>query len=262
MHKTLILHKPIGKTPLTLLDEFRLSHHEYADVKIGYAGRLDPMAEGLVLYMVGEENKNREKYLGLDKEYDVEILFGVETESYDMLGLIRQSKVYESEEITEKLKDVLPHFEGEIDQAFPPYSSKPFNGKPLYYWARRGELDGVELPRERRKIYSIEEVDKRLLDKAKLEEIIIEKLSHVEGNFNQERIIKGWEEFFATTTQKSWLSVGLRVHCSSGTYMRSLAHEIGKEVGTGACALSIRRSRIGDFNEPMQPTYSKPIQSQ
>ncbi len=261
VQKILVLHKPLGKTPLILLDEFRLRHPEYADVKIGYAGRLDPMAEGLVLYMVGEENKEREKYLGMDKEYEIEILFGVETESYDVLGLIRQSKVYESEEVSEQVKNVLTQFEGEIDQAFPPYSSKPFNGKPLYYWARRGELEGVELPKEKRKIYSIEEVERKLLEKSKLQEIIIDKLSYVEGNFNQESIIKGWQEFFAKTTQESWLCVTLQVKCSSGTYMRSLAHEIGKAVGTGACALSIIRSRIGDYNEPMQPTYSTPNQS-
>lgn len=261
MQKTLVLYKPLGKTPLSLLNEFRFQHPEYADVKIGYAGRLDPMAEGLVLYMVGEENKERKKYLGMDKEYEIEILFGVETESYDVLGLIRQSKVYGSSVVSEQIKDVLTQFEGEIDQSFPPYSSKPFNGKPLYYWARRGELEGVELPKEKRKIYSIEEVERKLLEKSKLHEIIIDKLSHVEGNFNQERIRKCWQEFFAKTVQESWICIKVQVKCSSGTYMRSLAHEIGKAIGTGACALSITRSRIGDYNEPTQPTYSTPNQS-
>lgn len=250
MRTTLILIKPLGKTPLSLLDDFRKSHPKYSDVKIGYAGRLDPMAEGLVLYMVGDENKNREKYIHLDKEYEIEILFGIETESYDVLGLIKKAIEYESEDVIGKFHEVLIQFRGVIEQSFPPYSSKPFNGKPLYYWARRGELGGVELPKEKRMIYSLEEVDKKLLDRDIIQGVVQEKLSHVEGDFNQDTIMKGWEEFFATTTQKVWLCITLHVKCSSGTYMRSLAHEIGKAVGIGACILSIKRTKIGSFDKP------------
>ena len=125
----MILDKPIGKTPLTLLTDFRAQFPEYDTVKIGYAGRLDPMAEGLVLYMVGDENKNREKYVGLDKVYEIEILFGIETESYDVLGLIKEAKNYKSDEVSKELPLLLPRFKGEIEQAYPPYSSKPFNGR-------------------------------------------------------------------------------------------------------------------------------------
>lgn len=250
MQKTLVLQKPLGKTPLTLLNDYRKTHPEYTNVKIGYAGRLDPMAEGLVLYLIGDENKNREKYLGFDKEYDVEILFGIETESYDVLGLIKQTFEYDNKEILKKVEKVLLLFIGEVEQSFPPYSSKPFNGKPMYYWARRGDLEGVELPKEKRTIFSLKKIGRRFLDKDKLQGIIAEKLSYVEGDFNQDMIKKRWEEYFAKTNQSSWVCITVHVHCSSGTYMRSLAHEIGKAVCMGACALSIKRTKIGPYEKP------------
>src|SRR5690348_16589190 len=61
---------------------------ELATSRIGYAGRLDPMAEGLLLLLVGDENKQRVSYEKLAKVYSVELLFGFATDSHDILGLI------------------------------------------------------------------------------------------------------------------------------------------------------------------------------
>ena len=60
--KVLNLYKPQGVTPLELIDRFRQKHPEYKDEKLGYAGRLDPMAEGILLVLVGDENKKRKTY--------------------------------------------------------------------------------------------------------------------------------------------------------------------------------------------------------
>ena len=93
------LHKEQGETPLECIERWRAEHKEYLGIALSYLGRLDPMAEGVLLVAVGEENKNREAYLGLDKEYEFEVLFGFETDTYDLLGVVvRQgsSKLFES----------------------------------------------------------------------------------------------------------------------------------------------------------------------
>lgn len=77
MPTTALIYKHIGETPLEALERFRREQGIAADVPMTYAGRLDPMAEGLLLILLGEECKNKEKYLGLDKEYEVEVLFGI-----------------------------------------------------------------------------------------------------------------------------------------------------------------------------------------
>ena len=74
MDQTLTIYKNEGETPLECLERFRVEQPIYKDAVLSYAGRLDPMAEGVMLVLVDEENKNREKYLSLDKTYEVEIL--------------------------------------------------------------------------------------------------------------------------------------------------------------------------------------------
>ena len=90
MKNVLNLYKQVGITPLQLIKKFVRSNPEYKDEKLGYAGRLDPMAEGVMIILVGDENKKREKYLDLNKKYEVGILFGVSTDTHDVLGLIER----------------------------------------------------------------------------------------------------------------------------------------------------------------------------
>lgn len=81
------LYKKVGETPLECLGRWVKQNPKYENMKMTYAGRLDPMAEGELLVLVGEECYEKEKYLGLDKEYEFDILFGFGTDTYDILGL-------------------------------------------------------------------------------------------------------------------------------------------------------------------------------
>ena len=92
MEKRVIIYKKVGETPLEALENFRTKrldegHVEYRNIPMTYAGRLDPMAEGDLLILIGEECKKKDAYLGLDKEYEVEVLFGIETDTHDVLGI-------------------------------------------------------------------------------------------------------------------------------------------------------------------------------
>ena len=86
--KVLNLYKKIGETPLERIKRFKADNPEYAMLKMSYAGRLDPMAEGVLLVLVDGENKNREKYLNFSKEYEADIIFGIGTDTHDVLGKI------------------------------------------------------------------------------------------------------------------------------------------------------------------------------
>ena len=88
MDKVVNVYKPISPTPLQVVEKFREKHPEYAESKISYAGRLDPLAEGVLLLLIDKENKKREKYQKLDKEYEFEVLFGAATDTYDLLGIV------------------------------------------------------------------------------------------------------------------------------------------------------------------------------
>jgi len=84
----ILLNKPLGMTPLEAIREFQRKNPKYQTTKLSFAGRLDPMAEGLLLVLEGEENKDRKRFENLDKTYEFSILFGVTTDTYDLLGKI------------------------------------------------------------------------------------------------------------------------------------------------------------------------------
>ena len=73
------LNKPISMTPLQAIKVFQKQNPIYKNTKIGYAGRLDPMAQGVLLLLINNENKKFNTYSKLDKEYIAEILLGIST---------------------------------------------------------------------------------------------------------------------------------------------------------------------------------------
>ena len=85
----MILEKEIGETPLSCTERWRTSRPDLIGVPLSYAGRLDPMASGKLLILIGEECKQQATYHGLDKEYEFSILFDVSSDSQDVLGRIK-----------------------------------------------------------------------------------------------------------------------------------------------------------------------------
>lgn len=107
----------------------------------------------------------------------------------------------------EKIKAALKHFEGEIDQIPPIFSAVQVDGKRAYKAARKGE----EIELKSRKITILE-------------------LEILESDLSEEKAV-----------------ISLRIVCSKGTYIRSLAHDLGQKLETGAHLSGLRRTRIGDF---------------
>lgn len=108
----------------------------------------------------------------------------------------------------EKIESALKDFQGEIDQVPPIFSAVQVNGKRAYQSAREGE-----------------EV------KLKSRKVTISELEIIESNLSENEAI-----------------ISLRIVCSKGTYIRSLAHDLGQKLETGAHLSGLRRTKIGDFN--------------
>jgi tRNA pseudouridine(55) synthase len=244
---SVIFYKKIGETPLQALDRLRIEQPEYKDAVLTYAGRLDPMAEGLLLVLVGEEeNKSRSKYLGLDKEYEFDVLWGVETDTYDVLGKIISTKipaVFDKKEF----KKVLEKYQGIYDQPYPPYSSQPVNGKPLFEWAREGRLSEIKIPTKEIDIKKLEHVRDTRIITHDLQEKIINNITLVKGNFRQEEIVELWKKFFSKHPSTIFTFSNFRASVTSGAYMRGLAHVIGQDLGCGGVALRIVRKKVGEY---------------
>lgn len=241
------LYKEVGETPLQAISRFRAEHEEFAAVRMTYAGRLDPMAEGVLIVLTHDDVLRKEEFLALDKEYIFEAILGIETDTYDILGKITRSKrcvMGEGEKV--RILKFMKAKKGKIKQKYPPYSSKTLKGKQLWQISREGKISEDELPEREVEIYESRLFETKEIAVEELEPRVIGDILKLKGDFRQEEIIKGWKELFSMNRHRiPAIRAGIR--CSSGTYIRSLVYEMGKALGCGATALRIARTKVGDF---------------
>lgn len=235
------VYKQKGETLSDLLVRFRKEQNLGDDIKITYAGRLDPMASGVVPLLVGDARFSKEEYIGKDKVYELEILFGLETDTLDMLGCITNTALSNKLE-REQIEAVLHEMPTIKTLPYPEYSSKTVSGVPLFVYARKGEE--VEVPS---KEVVIQKPDIISIEEKSVSELVrdsVEIIKKVQGDFRQEEIIAGWETFLQKHSETKVWAAHIRVQVSSGTYMRSLAKWIGEELGVPALAYDIVRVKV------------------
>lgn len=177
--------------------------------KVGHAGTLDPFASGLLVICVGRPaTRLISAIMGGEKEYLVTLRLGVETETQDPEGAIT-ARTPVGNLSRERIEACLQQFRGESDQVPPKYSALKHHGKPLYYYARKG----IEIEKEARRIF-------------------IKTLVRTDDDCD----LEGDEA-----------ELSLRVVCGKGTYIRTLAADIGRNFGCGAHLTSLRRTKSGCF---------------
>ena len=240
------LYKKLGETPLECIERFRGENKAYKEVKMTYLGRLDPLAEGLLLVLAGD-TKAKDSYLDMDKTYEFEVLWGFETDSYDLLGKVLNGLGEMPKKVEERMPKLLAEIQKKKIQNYPPYSSKTVEGKPLFLWAREKKIEEIEIPVRGIKIFSIEHIDTRLINKQNLLKEIISKIELVKGDFRQSEILNDWKEVLKNSKEEDFLISNFRTDVSTGTYIRGLVHEMGKFFGVGAVTFWIKRTRIGEY---------------
>lgn len=256
MKRFVVLQKNIGETPLSAIQAWREHNPVYKDVRASYAGRLDPMASGKLLVLLGDECKRQHAYTQLDKEYEIEVLLDLSSDTGDALGLVEYSKV-ERYPDRDTLARTLEEECGTHRRPYPAFSSKTVNGKPLFLHALEGSLSGLILPTHIERIYTIrkekittvsnKELEVRILKFLTLVPRTLEPSKKLGDDFRVDAIRARWESIFKKTEGKSFTILRLCVICASGTYMRTFAGRIGNALGTSALALTITRTKIGTY---------------
>lgn len=250
LKKVVVINKKEGETPLEGILRFKRGHPKYRNLPMTYAGRLDPMAEGVLLLLVGEECKKKGKYQELPKTYEIEVLFGAKTDTYDVLGETKGQKSDIKNEIQKlELQKILKTFVGKFRQEYPAFSSKAVGGQQLFILARSGKLP-KKMPSRIVEIFSIKTGAIKKISAKKLLADIIKRISKVKGDFRQKNIVKKWKNFLAKKNgreKKVFSLLSLKVSCGSGTYMRSLAHKLGDKIKIPALAYRIKRTRVGKY---------------
>src|SRR3989338_11451210 len=253
MKKIILIHKKEGETPLEALENFRRKNKKYKDVKMTYAGRLDPLVSGLLLVLVGDAVHEKEKYTGLSKEYKFRVLFGFATDTYDILGKINYSDILENtrivlskQELEKKIKQNLKFFTGKFMQKYPMYSSKTVLGKPLFSYARAGKA--VESPQHEVSVESLKFFGIKKISAKKLLENIERRIAKVKGDFRQKEILKIWRKNLKNKKEFFYIAK-FKIKCSGGTYVRSIANFLGEKISIPALAFSIKRTKVGKLRK-------------
>ena len=255
MKKYVVLEKKIGETPLHCLEQWRAQHPNYATTPLTYAGRLDPMASGKLLILIGDECKQAKKYQNLDKEYKIEVLLDIGTDTGDLLGLstphTQQTKVH-----TTHLQQVLKQEIGVYEHPYPAFSSKTVGGKPLFQYALEGTLDTITIPTHQETIHALQLETPYTFTTGELNMYIqnfLAKVPHsthaskaLGADFRIASVTKAWQH--TLRTKRAFVILPITATVGSGTYMRTLAQRIGTALNTSACALSIHRTIIGKYS--------------
>ena len=143
-----LVDKPKGLTSSRVVERIKRKFN----VKAGHTGTLDPLATGLLVVLTGKLTKNASSFLKLDKAYEVKVILGIETDTFDSEGVVLQRR--DNEVTREELEKVLKEFSGDIWQTPPPYSAKKITGRKAYQLARKGI--SVDIPPKKVSIYSLE----------------------------------------------------------------------------------------------------------
>ncbi len=248
MDTVLNLYKRKSETPLQTTERFVQARPEYSGQKMTYAGRLDPMAEGVLVVLVGDKAKERDSYTGLDKDYEFELVFGVETDTLDTLGLITASREAKPLPTLDEVNAALRKYVGTFEQQYPAYSSKVVNGVSLFEYARRGTISTITIPKHEVTVSKLEATGASDVSREELGQKILSSIAAVRGDFRQGHIVEAWEGYLTKSAPATFKVYRLSVSCGSGFYVRQLVSDLGKDFGLGAVTLSIVRTRVGSYS--------------
>lgn len=206
----LLLDKPTGMTSQQLVSKVKylFKSDEHDSRKAGHTGTLDPLATGLLPICLGEATKFSHYQLEAVKSYYAIIKLGEQTDTGDVDGQVIATADVPSLS-ADQLHRVSYDFIGELNQTPPMYSALKQQGKKLYELAR----EGIEVPRQARGIHIFE--------------LSLERHQHLHDTQN--------------------IYLGLSVTCSKGTYVRVLAEDIAKALGTLGHLTALRRIQTGGF---------------
>ncbi len=207
----LVVNKPEGITSAGVVGRLK---RVLGVKKIGHTGTLDPFATGVLLIAIQKATRISQYFLDGSKRYLAQVTLGQETDTYDKTGKVTfqaDPKVLTSIE-ARVVQKAVAQFSGVQDQVAPSYSALKHQGQPLYKLARQGKMI-LKPPRQ------IEIFD-----------IAVPTFDLQEG-----QLPAGLPRF------------DLDVHCSGGTYIRSLAYDIGKMLGCGAHLSGLCRTRSSQF---------------
>ncbi len=241
-----VLYKKLGETPLECVERYRSDKLELAGTPLTYAGRLDPLAEGVLIALSGEGVAQKSDFLKLSKTYECKILWGFHTDSLDILGVVslqRHTPLPSSEDV----EKIIQKSVGIFHQKYPHYSSRTVGGKSLIEWSRLGRIGEIEIPSHEVEILKAEYVSRIQINGEELQKEIIRRVGLVSGDFRQKEIKNKWRKAFSQDVKTTYTIDTVRLEVSSGFYVRQFVADLAHTLETQATTFHILRTQVGKY---------------
>lgn len=222
------------------------------NTKATHTGTLDPMAQGVIIVLTGEDRFKKSEFSDWKKTYEFKILIGVSTDTHDLLGLQTQliKKEINPREVKEKIENILPKFIGKQTQVQPKFSSQRINGESAFDKAKNNIKFN---PKENIiEIFNLRILKTEQISLQKLENYLNKSIKLVNGNFRQEEILKNWNQTlnkFNENNLNNLLLIKIKAVTSKKTYIRALTRDIAKQIKTPATTFSITRTNQGEYSK-------------
>lgn len=242
------IYQPLGSSSHQLAKIVGIKNNQ----KATHTGTLDPMAEGVLVVLTGEDRLRKSELSDVHKAYKFEILWGIETDSIDSLGLVINHNQVSLDQVKD-LQNCLDDFIGPQYQTLPKFSAKRIGGETYFDLAKRGEE--FHQASQEIEIYGLRHINTRKIGReqlqieleGRLELLNNERTYAIGGDFRQEEILEAWREFFATSSQEEFLISGCEAEVSKRTYVRGLVRDIAGKLSLPATTFSILRSKNGPY---------------
>jgi tRNA pseudouridine55 synthase len=238
MDGLLVVDKAAGPTSHDIVARVR---RVLGQSRIGHTGTLDPMASGVLPLVLGRATRLARFVSAGDKTYEAEIRFGVATDTYDAQGL-QTAEHRGPMPLIDDIDRALDAFRGTFMQQPPAYSAKKIGGKRSYTLARDARL-------KRRAACDV--TDRRdsldapaLASPVSVRAHAIEIMRDVADRHDRH---DRHDRRDPPDRREGRDRIVVRVECSAGFYVRSLAHDLGQRLGVGAHLVALRRTRSGGF---------------
>lgn len=232
------VYKPIGYTPLDMIKILK-KEEKHKNTKFSYAGRLDPMAHGIMLYLTGEDCLKQSFFNNLKKIYRFKLLLGVETDTHDVLGLIINQKNTPKKTVI----DSIPSLKGISTQPYPLFSSKRYKGRPLWYYGKNNQEHKIEkYPSKDIEIFGIKLMNTEEIDRSELMIDITKRINSINSSkdFRQKEIQEKWN----TLDGDRFNILEIEADVSCGTYIRGISSFLNNKYNISTLCLDIFRTKI------------------
>lgn len=235
----LVIDKPRQWTSFQAVNKIKAAIRNIYGIKkfkIGHAGTLDPLATGVLLVCVGKATKLIPQLQDGEKVYTGTIVFGATTPCYDMERAIDQTFPYEH--ITPALLDEKrKKFIGRIDQVPPMYSAVKIAGQRAYEYARIDDPTVTIQPKK------VDILEFEITDFRKSKKNIDLKNPINPTSSASNHLYKTPQ----CVVPEHLPQADFRIRCGKGTYIRSIARDLGHALGSGAFLSALRREQVGQY---------------